>query len=186
MSPKEAAYEKVAALVERFGEQIESYKKSDYNETLTRKDFIDPFFAALGWDMNNERGNAEAYREVIHEHKIKIGDTTNNPDYSFKLEGSNKALFFVEAKKPSIDIKGDIHPAFQIRKYGWNEGLPINIVTDFEEFAVYDCTRKPYATDPASKARIKYIYFTDYLKEFDYIWDIFSKEQVLKGSFDKY
>jgi hypothetical protein len=67
MFTKEEAYSQIAALVERFTEQLPSYKKSDYNETQTRLEFINPFFKALGWDMNNSAGNAEAYREVIHE-----------------------------------------------------------------------------------------------------------------------
>jgi hypothetical protein len=49
MITKEEAYKKIADLVERFTDQFHSYKKSDYNETLTRRDFIDPFFNALGW-----------------------------------------------------------------------------------------------------------------------------------------
>ncbi|MGN6266165.1 MAG: hypothetical protein ACTHM5_10860 [Ginsengibacter sp.] len=53
MFSKEEAHSQIAALVERFTEQLPSYKKSDYNETLTRRDFIDPFFSALGWDINN-------------------------------------------------------------------------------------------------------------------------------------
>jgi hypothetical protein len=67
MFTKEEAYSQIAALVERFAEQLPSYKKSDYNETQTRLEFINPFFKALGWDMNNSAGNAQAYREVIHE-----------------------------------------------------------------------------------------------------------------------
>ena len=101
MISKDAAYIIIERLVERFEEQIGSYKKAEYNETLTRKDFIDPFFKALGWDMDNSQGNAEAYREVIHEDKVKIGAATKAPDYSFKLAGG-KRLFFVEAKKPSV------------------------------------------------------------------------------------
>ena len=66
MYTKEEALVKITELVRRFDEQIDSYKKSDYNETLTRRDFIDPFFKALGWDMDNEQGAAESYREVIH------------------------------------------------------------------------------------------------------------------------
>lgn len=42
MSTKEEAFNKIAALVERFAAQLPSYKKSDCNETLTRTDFIDP------------------------------------------------------------------------------------------------------------------------------------------------
>jgi hypothetical protein len=49
----------------------------------------------------------------------------------------------VEAKKPAVDIKYDIYPAFQLRRYAWNKHLPLSILTDFEEFAVYDCRNKP-------------------------------------------
>jgi type I restriction-modification system DNA methylase subunit len=185
MSTKEEAYSQIAALVERFQEQLPSYKKSDYNETLTRRDFIDPFFKALGWDMNNSAGNAEAYREVIHEDKIKIGSATKAPDYSFRLPGG-KRLFFVEAKKPSVYVKDEILPAYQVRRYAWSAKLPISILTDFEEFAVYDCKKKPNVSDKASTSRIKYITYKDYLAEFDFIWNNFSKEKVLKGGFDKF
>jgi len=185
MVNKETAYKTISELVDRFTDQYESYKKSDYNETLTRRDFIDPFFKALGWDIDNSEGYAESYREVIHEDKIKVSGATKAPDYSFRLVGG-KRLFFVEAKKPSVVVKDDILPAYQIRRYGWSAKLPISIVTDFEEFAIYDCTKKPNPTDKASTARIKYFTFRDYLKEFDFIWEIFSKERVLRGSFDKF
>jgi hypothetical protein len=185
MTNKESAFKKISELVERFDEQFDSYKNVNYNETLTRRDFIDPFFKALGWDIDNEQGYAEAYREVIHEDKVKVGGATKAPDYSFRI-GGGKRLFFVEAKKPSVAIKDDILPAYQIRRYGWSAKLPISIITDFEEFSIYDCTKKPIPADKASVARIKYITYKDYLKEFDFIWDTFSKEHVLKGSFDKF
>ena len=185
MITKEQAYKTVEELIIRFEEQIESYKQADYNETLTRRDFIDPFFKALGWDVDNSQGFAEAYREVIHEDRVKVGKATKAPDYSFRLSGG-KRLFFVEAKKPSVSIKDDISVAYQIRRYGWSAKLPVSIITDFEEFAVYDCTKKPKPTDKSSNARIKYINYKDYLTEFDFLWDTFSKVKVLKGSFDKY
>ncbi len=71
---KESAFKKISELIHRFEEHKESYKKSDYNETQTRRDFIDPFFKALGWDIDNEQGLAEAYREVILEDKLKIDE----------------------------------------------------------------------------------------------------------------
>ncbi len=185
MTTKDSARQKIAELTERFEEQYASYKKAEYNETLTRRDFIDPFFKALGWDVDNEHGYAEAYREVIHEDKVKIGHATKAPDYSFRLPGG-KRLFFVEAKKPSVVVKDDIYPAYQVRRYGWSAKLPVSIITDFEEFAVYDCLKKPNPTDKASVARIKYLTFRDYLSEFEFLWDTFSKERVLKGSFDKF
>ncbi len=182
---KQEALDKIKSLVERFDEQKELYKHQDYNETQTRRDFIDPFWKALGWDVDNENGYAESYREVIHEDRIKIGGATKAPDYSFRLVGG-KRLFFLEAKKPSVAIKDEIAPAYQVRRYGWSAKMPISVITDFEEFAVYDCTNKPKPTDKASNGRIKYLTYKEYISEFDFIWDTFAKERVLKGSFDKY
>lgn len=182
---KQDARHKIEQLVQRFTDQIESYSHPDYNETLTRRDFIDPFFKALGWDVDNENGYAESYREVIHEDRLKVGESLKAPDYSFRLVGG-KRLFFVEAKKPSVVVKDEIPPAYQIRRYGWSAKMPVSIITDFQEFAVYDCTKKPKPTDKASVARVKYLTFKDYLTEFDFIWETFSKEQVLKGSFDQF
>lgn len=185
MYTKEEALAKITELVEKFSDQLPAYKKADYNETLTRKDFIDPFFEALGWDINNRSGAWEAYREVIHEDKLKIGGVTTAPDYSFKLTGGQR-LFFVEAKKPSIVIKDDVAPAYQVRLYGWNAKLALSVVTDFEEFAIYDCSKKPLKTDKASKARLNYFTYKDYIKEFDFFWNTFSKQQVIKGGLVKF
>ena len=185
MSNKEIGLGKVKELVERFNKQLPAYKKADYNETQTRRDFIDPFFKALGWDIDNTQGLNESYREVIHEDKVKVGKATKAPDYSFKLSGGQR-LFFVEAKKPSVAVKDDIQPAYQVRRYGWSAKLNISVVTDFEEFAIYDCNKKPNPTDKASVARVKYLTFIDYATEWDFIWNTFSKEAVLMGSFDKF
>ncbi len=73
-----------------------------------------------------------------------------------------------------------------MRRYAWSTKLPISILTDFEEFAVYACNNKPDISDKASIGPIKYLTYNIFLKEFDFIWDSFSKEKVLKGGFDKY
>ena len=97
MTNKDLAYNKIAALVERFEEQLPSYKNGVYNETQARRDFIDPFFKALHWDVDNEQGYAEAYREVIHEDKIKVEGNTKAPDYSFRLPGGKKLFFRINS-----------------------------------------------------------------------------------------
>ena len=109
-APKE-----IVQLVERFQNNRDAYKSGHYNETQVRREFVDPFFKALGWDIDNEQGFAEAYKDVIHEDAIKVGGTTRAPDYSFRIGGQRK--FFLETKKPSVDIKEDIYPAFQLRRY---------------------------------------------------------------------
>lgn len=55
MFTKEEAFTKIAELVERFTLQIDSYKKAEYNEAQTSLDFINPFFKALGWDIDNSQ-----------------------------------------------------------------------------------------------------------------------------------
>jgi hypothetical protein len=181
---KLAAPKEILDLIERFENNLESYKSGHYNETQVRREFVDPFFKALGWDIDNEQGFAEAYKDVIHEDAIKVGATTKAPDYSFRIGGQRK--FFLETKKPSVDIKDDIHPAFQLRRYAWTAKLPLSVLTDFEEFSVYDCRIKPDKLDKASNARIFYLNYKDYLTRWDEIAGIFSKNAILKGSFDKY
>jgi hypothetical protein len=179
-----SASKEILELIERFDRNKESYLSGQYNETQLRLEFIDPFFEILGWDVNNKQGYAEAYKDVIHEDAIKIGSATKAPDYCFRIGGTRK--FFVEAKKPSINLKDYINPAFQLRRYAWSAKLPLSILTDFEELAVYDCRITPAKTDKASTARIMYLTYGDYVEKWDEIASIFSREAILKGSFDKY
>jgi hypothetical protein len=131
----------IRALVAKFDQNKESYLRSTYNEAQVRTEFIDPLFEALGWDVANRQGFAEAYKEVIHEDAVKIGSATKAPDYSFRIGG--RRIFFVEPKKPSVDIHDDPSSAFQLRRYAWSAKLPLSVLTDFQEFAVCDCRVKP-------------------------------------------
>ena len=178
------APEAVIALIERFERNREAYLSGQYNETQLRREFLDPLFTALGWDVDNKQGYAEAYKDVIHEDALKIGSAVKAPDYCFRIGGTRK--FFVEAKKPSVNLKEDISPAFQLRRYAWSAKLPLSILTDFEEFAVYDCRVKPVKTDKASTARVLYMTYKEYAQRWDEISSVFTRDAVLKGSFDKY
>ncbi len=174
----------ISDLVERFQRNREAYRSPDYKEARVRAEFIDPMFEALGWDMGNKAGYAEPYKDVIHEDAIKIGGATEAPDYCFRIGGTRK--FFLEAKKPSVNIGGDISPAYQLRRYAWSSKLALSILTDFEEFAVYDCRIRPKPNDKVATARTVYMRFDEYLDRWDEIASVFGKEAVLQGSFDKY
>ncbi len=180
----------IQRLVDRFTEHADAYLHAGtsgggrYNETQIRREFIDPLFKALGWDIDNEQGYAEAYKDVIHEDAIKIGGATKAPDYCFRIGGVRK--FFVEAKKPTVDIKADASPAYQLRRYAWSAKLPLSILTDFEEIAVYDCRVKPNKTDKASKARTLFLRYDELPDRWGELAAIFSREAILKGSFDRY
>ena len=174
----------IKALTDRFALNQQDYTSGQYNETQLRREFLDPFFEALGWDVNNKQGSAEAYKDVIHEDSIKVGGMTKAPDYCFRIGGTRK--FFVEAKNPSVNLKDDISPAFQLRRYAWSAKLPLSILSDFEEFSVYDCRVKPDKADKPSTARMIYITYKEYEQRWEEIASIFSLEAIRKGSFDRY
>jgi len=174
----------IIKLVEKFEFHRDAYKRGQYNETQLRREFLDPFFKGLGWDVDNNRGWAEAYKEVAHEDPIQIRGQTKFIDYSFRIGGVRK--FIVEAKKPAVNIKDDTESALQLRRYGWNAGLKLSILSDFEEFAVYDCTKKIDKNDTAATARIAYLTFEEYPEKWDRISSIFTGESIRNGSFDKF
>ncbi|MFA6571767.1 MAG: N-6 DNA methylase, partial [Bacteroidota bacterium] len=171
-------------LVERFRNNIEVYKSSRYDEENTKIDFIDKFFAQLGWDVYNDSGSSEDFREVVREDKVIIQGRPKSPDYAFKV--GRERQFFVEAKKPGTNIKDNTGPAFQLRRYAYTAGLPISILTDFEEFSIYDTGVKPSENDSASVARIFYCKYDEYEKHWDFLNNTISKQAVWQGKLKKY
>ena len=140
-----SAPEIIQQLVAKFTANRDAYRSGKYNEAQLRQEFLDPFFEALGWDVYNKKSYSPDYREVVIEDSLEIEGASKAPDYAFRIGGVRK--FFVGAKKPKVDIQYDIHPAYQLRRYAWNAHLPLSILTDFEELAVYNCTNKPNPSD---------------------------------------
>lgn len=168
-----------------FRTHLDSYTASDYKELRLREEFLNPLFEELGWDVTNRAGYAEAYKDVVHEDALRIsGVGLAAPDLSFRIGGTRK--FFVEAKKPAISIKDDPAPAAQLRRYSWSAKLPLGIVTDFQEFAIYDTRIRPREGDKASASRLFYCTYEQLPEHWDFIAGIFSRDAVLRGSFDKY
>jgi len=112
------APDSILQLVENFELHRGAYLTQDYNEAQVRREFVDPFFEALGWDVFNKASYAWAYKDVIHEDAIQMGGATKAPDYAFRIGGRRK--FFVEAKKPAVNLKEAISPAYQLRRYAWS------------------------------------------------------------------
>ena len=171
-------------LIEHFEQNRDALRSGKYNEAQLRQEFLNPFFAALGWDMFNEQQFGEAYKEVIHETSVAVEGSAKAPDYAFRIGGVTR--FFVEAKKPSVNIELAIHPAYQVKRYAWSAKLPLAILSDFEELAVYDCRSKPNPTDQAATGRVMYLNYRDYIEKWDQIANIFSKDAIQKGAFDQY
>ncbi len=117
------------------------------------------------------------------EYKASAKEATKKPDYRFRIKGQTK--FFVEAKKPFVDLSRNQDAIFQVKRYGFSGRVPVSILTDFEEFRVFDCTHKPLYEKPTLGV-IKELDLTyaQYRDEFDHLYDTFSREAVESGSLD--
>jgi len=180
---KSEKLEELRKLVNKFRNNISQFTNKDYKEYRLRQDFVNEFFALLDWDMSNKAGLMENLREVVMEDNLEVSGTQKYPDYTFKW--GDHAFFFVETKKPSIDIKNDIDPAFQVRRYGYSAKLKISILTDFHEFAIYDTRIKPNKNDKAITARLKYFTYEQYEENWDYLYGLLAKGNVISGSIEK-
>ena len=175
--------EKLNDLANRFQTNLAYYKegRNNYNEYSCRIEYIDSLLKILGWDVANERGLAPQYREVIAEN---YSTPTDRPDYTMTLRGVPK--FFVEAKKPAVDITRATDPAFQTRKYGWNANHRIAVLTNFEYLAIYDTCYVPKEEDGCAVARYRIFHFTEYADRYDEIVSLISRDVVYSGEFDRY
>ncbi len=176
--------EQLLELVDRFGRYQDAYRSGRYKEARVRQEFINPLFGLLGWDVENRTGQSETYKDVVHEDAIQVGGGTKAPDYSFRIGGERR--FFVEAKKPLVNLREHDDSAYQLRRYAWSAKLPLSVLTDFEELAVYDTCVRPDKNDSPSKARLKFMEYTEYPERWGEIASIFSKEAVLAGSLEEY
>uniref|UniRef100_UPI0035AF6D88 Eco57I restriction-modification methylase domain-containing protein n=1 Tax=Promineifilum sp. TaxID=2664178 RepID=UPI0035AF6D88 len=170
----------LTTLIARFHHEYPAYKSGRYNETEARVHLINPLFEALGWDVADRLGRGE----VKHEDRLPIAGKSKAPDYGFRLDG--KLRFFVEAKKPAVDLDRLADPAYQLRRYTWTAKLPLGILTDFEEFAIYDGRVRPVQGDKPAVARLRYWRYTEYADAWDEIAATFSRDAVLAGSLEQY
>jgi Eco57I restriction-modification methylase/N-6 DNA Methylase len=200
MTPVQAADRKtglaaVSDLSDQFAEALDYYKSAEFDETSCRQRFIDPFFAALGWDVADEEKRGP-FADVTLEHSLRgasdpggQGESAGSvgvrrPDYSFRINGDHK--FFVEAKRPSVDIASP-RPVFQVKSYGWSANTSIAILTDFEQLLVFDCRYRPVLDEPLTGLVPEFrLNFRDYIAHWDLLWDTFSREAVASGSLTRY
>lgn len=182
---KVAARIRVGELVRNFHRNESDYLRTTYNETQARTDFITPLLEAFGWDVHNAAGHPMAFREVIEEATVGVGDErlSKRPDYELRLARQRK--LFVEAKKPSVHIDQNRESAFQTRRYGYSASLPIAILTNFHQLAIYDCLPTPALTDEAHVARSLLVRYDEFEARFDELWPLLSRQAVYSGDFDR-
>jgi len=115
-------------LVNELKDRIKRYERLlKHNEMLTRYVLVDPVLRALGWDTENPS-------IVRPEEKQNSG----KPDYILYYE--NEKLIALEAKSlgSKLDEKKVLDLGF---KYSWKNKIPYFIITDGNEWRVYNVAK---------------------------------------------
>src|SRR5262249_53104612 len=112
------------------------------------------------------------------------GLRSREPDYLFRVSGFSR--FIVEAKKPAVDLDTDKKVVYQAKRYAWNATIPFAILTDFEQFRLYDTTLKPVLNEP-DRGLVKdfAIDFQDYPAKWEELVATFGRDAVADGSLER-
>lgn len=183
--PVDIAHDSVCDLVETFHANASFYRSSAFNEAATRKDFIDKFFIALGWDVDH------AYQRNPYEQEVTVekrpGVSLQKADYAFAIAPNYRIpKMFVEAKSPDGNLATRDN-CFQALLYGWRGNTPIAVLTSFEEICLLDARFKPdIATAPDQIVR-RWAY-RDLLDKdkFAEIYFLLARDAVAKGALTRF
>ncbi len=174
----------ISSLIESFEKNHSDYLNESYNETQLRNDFLNPFLRALGWDIENRAQKTHYLRDVIQEYGLLDDDYQSNKRPDYTIRRNEKRKFFIEAKKPSVHIESNAAAAFQTRRYGWSAQLPISVLTNFEYLIIYNCRTKPNQSDNERHSRFRVYHYSEYLEQYDEIYEMLSCESMYSGAFD--
>jgi len=171
--------EQLTKLIAKYTE-FKKAGKLDFSSEETIRIWINDLLEIFGW---NVRDTSQILQEKVlskkeREKLAKIGSTSTRPDYSFVL-GQDK-ITFLDAKGINVNIKENSNSAFQIKSYGWSILAPCAFITNFEEFAIYDCTYIPKKEQNAEFGRL-YLKIEDYIDKFEILENHLLKENILKG-----
>jgi type I restriction-modification system DNA methylase subunit len=178
----------VADLVAGFRAHLADLHDPQTSEAAVRREYIDPFCEALGWDIANKAHRSPAEKDVLIEAPVGTiedeGVRRRRPDYLFRIDGFPR--FVVEAKRPAVDVKTDKESIFQAKTYAWSAQIPFAILTDFEEFRLYDTTIKPYLEEPGRGLVEEFdLRFEDFVAQWDVLCATFSRDAVAGGSLER-
>ena len=149
---KEEARQEIAKLVAKY-QSLDERAIREYNEANTRRNFIEPLFSALGWDIRNRE-------EVTEEESI----SRKRVDYAFRLRGIPK--FFLEAKALKADLDNPEY-AKQAINYAYHKGTTWAVLTDFEGLKVFNAEWKEPIVTRSLFFKLNY---DEYLSRFDCLW----------------
>lgn len=173
----------LAELIDKYN-KFKQQGKFDLSSEETIRTWLNELLSIFDWDvMDTSQILQEKILSKAEKEKLKeINSQNSRPDYTFRF--AKQKLTFLDAKDITVKIKDDKDAAFQIKSYGWSILAPCAFISNFEEFAIYDCTYTPEKNQDASLGRI---YFTHdkYLEQFDILEAHLLKDNIYKGKLNE-
>ncbi len=184
----QGSLEDINSLVEGFRSNLRNLHDENTLEAVIRQEYIDPFWKLLGWDVSNVSHRSSAEKDVLIEATVETVEAekvhSRRPDYIFRIDGFTR--FVLEAKKPAIDLQKDKDAIFQAKIYAWSSQIPFVILTNFEQFRLFDATVKPYQSEPNRGLIQEFdLRFEDYINQWDILRNTFGREAVANGSLEQ-
>ena len=154
--------EAIRRLVERY-EALSPRQRQGYNEVNTRKDFVEPLFEALGWDVRDrEQVDAEKY--------VSPGYA----DYAFLERGVVR--FFLETKRLEEELEQEVFVR-QAITYAYTKGTPWAVLCSFGRLLVFDAQEEMDGTRPSYVMNLGY---DEYVSQFDLL-SLLTREAISEG-----
>ena len=155
----EEAFEQISKLAATFQANEARYLSPDYQEAEARKDFIDKFFIALGWDVNHDdqptptprRSRSSAPMGLPTPGRLRLLPRAQLPRRAFLRRGE-KAL---SGRRHRRQLFSD-HPL------RFEQPTPLAVITDFEQFHVLDCRFKADIKTALNRA-VRQYHYRDYI-----------------------
>lgn len=158
--------------------------KLDLTSEETIRTWLNELLEIFDWDVRDtsqilqEKVLSKAEKEKLKE----IGSQNTRPDYTFRI--AKEKLTFLDAKDISVKILTDEEAAFQIKSYGWSILAPCAFISNFEEFAIYDCTYTPVQGQDPTLGRL-YLSIDDYVANYEVLETHLLKDNIYKGKLNE-
>lgn len=169
----------LSLLISRYN-QFKEEGRLDLTSEETIRTWLNELLAIFGWDVQDtsqilqEKTLSQAERGRLR----VIGSTSIRPDYTFKV-GKQK-LTFLDAKDITVDLTTDTSASFQIKSYGWSILAPCAFISNFEQFAIYDCGYIPSRDQSADFGRI-FLSVDEYIANFELLDNHLYKPNIYGG-----
>ena len=109
-----SAPDAVRRLIDRFDQDRKVFLSGDYKEEQLRAEFLNPFFTAVGWDMDNKQGLSEfsAITNSVHSSwSIVPGTEDRKPGTKNRELGTDEVIRLTAGHQAKVEEKPEVRKA---------------------------------------------------------------------------